>query len=156
MVIGIMMILLVLEATRRVVGYPMLLLAVLFLLYPFFGQYLPGLFYHRGFTLTKVIEMISMTTSGIYGMPVGTASTYVFMFSLFGEVLSACGAGDIFFDLARSVAGSYRGGMAKTAVVASAFFGTISGSPISNVATTGSFTIPMMKRLGIRTTSPER
>jgi len=145
---GILMILLVLEATRRVVGYPLTLLAVLFLAYPFCGAYLPGLFGHRGFSLNKVIETSFLTTSGVFGMPVGIASTYVFMFTLFGEVLAASGAGDIFHDLSRSLAGAWRGGMAKTAVVASAFFGSISGSPIANVATTGSFTIPMMKKRG--------
>jgi len=147
-ILGIIMVLLVLEAIRRVVGYPLLVLSILFFIYPFVGQYIPGLFGHRGFAFNKVLEMTFMTTNGILGMPVGISSTYVFMFSLFGEILNASGAGDIFFDLARSIAGSARGGLAKTAVVASALFGSISGSPISNVATTGSFTIPMMKKSG--------
>lgn len=146
--VGMLMVILVLEATRRVVGYPLTLLAVLFLGYPFFGAYIPGLFGHRGFSLTKVIETSFLTTSGVFGMPVGIASTYVFMFTLFGEILTASGAGDVLYDLSRSLAGSWRGGMAKTAVVASALFGSISGSPIANVATTGSFTIPMMKKIG--------
>ncbi|MGI5838789.1 MAG: TRAP transporter permease [bacterium] len=145
---GILMLCLVLEATRRVVGYPLTLLAALFLAYPFFGAYIPGLFGHRGFSFLRVLETTFLTTSGIFGMPVGVASTYVFMFTLFGEVLTASGAGDVFYDLSRSLAGAWRGGMAKTAVVASAFFGSISGSPIANVATTGSFTIPMMKKRG--------
>ncbi|RKL63812.1 hypothetical protein DXT63_04945 [Thermoanaerobacteraceae bacterium SP2] len=147
-ILGIIMVLLVLEAVRRVVGYPLLVLSILFLIYPFIGKFIPGLFGHRGFAFNKVLEMAFMTTNGVFGMPVGISSTYVFMFSLFGEVLNASGAGDIFFDLARSIAGFTRGGLAKTAVVASALFGSISGSPISNVATTGSFTIPMMKKSG--------
>ncbi|MEL7623696.1 MAG: TRAP transporter permease [Clostridiales bacterium] len=147
-IFGILAILLVLEATRRAIGYPLTLISVILLFYPFFGKYVPGMFGHRGFTFAKVIEQMFMTTSGIFGESVGIATSYVLMFVVFGEFLNSTGGGDFFFDLSRSIAGSTRGGHAKTAVVASALFGSISGSPISNVATTGAMTIPMMKRSG--------
>ena len=147
-VFGLLMILLVLEATRRSVGMPLVLVAVVMLAYPFVGKYIPGLFGHRGFTFRQVIEQMFLTTNGIYGEAISICSSYVFMFVIFGSFLNATGGGDFFFDLARSVAGSTRGGLAKTAVVASALFGSISGSPISNVATTGAMTIPMMKKSG--------
>jgi len=147
-IVTIIMVFLVLEATRRTVGYPLTLIAGLVLLYPFLGKYIPGMFGHRGFELDYVIQQMFMTTNGIFGEAVGIASTYVFMFVLFGAFLKETGGGDFFFELSMAVAGSTRGGLAKTAVLASALFGSISGSPISNVATTGAFTIPMMKRSG--------
>jgi len=147
-IFGIIMILLILEATRRVIGRILTLIAVIMLLYPFLSQYIPGMFHHRAVDFSFFIEHMFMTTNGIFGTPIGIVSSYVFMFVLFGAFLRATGAGDFFFDLARSIAGHTRGGLAKTAVIASALFGTISGSPVSNVTTTGAFTIPMMKRLG--------
>ncbi len=145
---GVIMVLLVLEATRRTVGWPLTIISGVMLTYPFVGMFIPGLFGHRGFKLYHVVEQIFMTTNGIFGEAIGIASTYVFMFVLFGVFLKSTGGGDFFFDLSISVAGHTRGGLAKTAVLASALFGSISGSPISNVATTGAFTIPMMKRSG--------
>lgn len=147
-ILGGLLILLVLEATRRSVGWPLAIIATLMLAYPFLGRYIPGLFGHRGFTLARVVEQMFLTTNGIFGEAIGIASSYVFMFVLFGAFLNSTGGGDFFFDLSRAIAGSARGGLAKTAVVASALFGSISGSPISNVATTGAMTIPMMKRSG--------
>lgn len=147
-VFGIVAILLVLEATRRTVGYPLTLIAIFMLAYPFIGKYIPGMFGHRGFTFERLIEQMFITTNGIFGEAVGIASSYVLMFVIFGEFLKSTGGGDFFFNLSRSIAGSARGGLAKTAVVASALFGSISGSPISNVATTGAMTIPMMKKSG--------
>ena len=147
-VAGIVMVLLVLEATRRAIGYPLLIVAGIMLLYPFLGKYIPGLFGHRGFAFKQIVEQLFMTTNGIYGEAIGISSSYVFMFVVFGAFLNATGGGDYFFDLSRSIAGSARGGYAKTAVVASCLFGSISGSPISNVATTGAMTIPMMKKSG--------
>lgn len=147
-VFGTIAILLVLEATRRTVGYPLAIVALIMMAYTFFGKYIPGMFGHRGFTFERLIEQMFLTTNGIFGGSVGIASSYVLMFVIFGEFLNSTGGGDFFFDISRAVAGSTRGGLAKTAVVASALFGSISGSPISNVATTGAFTIPMMKKSG--------
>lgn len=147
-VFGTIAILLVLEATRRTVGYPLAIVALIMMAYTFFGKYIPGMFGHRGFTFERLIEQMFLTTNGIFGGSVGIASSYVLMFVIFGEFLNCTGGGDFFFDLSRAIAGSTRGGLAKTAVVASAFFGSISGSPISNVATTGAMTIPMMKKSG--------
>ncbi len=147
-IVGWIAILLVLEACRRAVGYPLMIIAILMIAYAFFGEYLSGLFRHRGNDSPKVIYGLFMGTNGIFGESIGIASSYVLMFVVFGEFLNATGGGDFFFDLSRSIAGSSRGGLAKTAVVASALFGSISGSPISNVATTGAMTIPMMKRSG--------
>lgn len=149
-VFGIVAILLVLEATRRTVGYPLTFIAIFMLTYPVVGKYIPGIFGHRGFTFDRMIEQMFMTTNGIFGEAVGIASSYVLMFVIFGEFLNTTGGGDFFFDFSRSIAGSSRGGLAKTSVVASALFGSISGSPISNVATTGAMTIPMMKKSGYR------
>lgn len=147
-VFGTIAILLVLEATRRTVGYPLAIVALIMMAYTFFGKYIPGMFGHRGFAFDRLIEQMFLTTNGIFGGSVGIASSYVLMFVIFGEFLNSTGGGDFFFDISRAVAGSTRGGLAKTAVVASALFGSISGSPISNVATTGAFTIPMMKKSG--------
>jgi len=147
-VFGVVAILLVLEATRRTVGYPLTIIAIFMLTYPFIGKYIPGMFGHRGFAFERLIEQMFLTTNGIFGEAVGIASSYVLMFVIFGEFLNSTGGGDFFFNFSRSVAGSARGGLAKTAVLASALFGSISGSPISNVATTGAMTIPMMKKSG--------
>ena len=147
-VFGIIMILLVLEATRRVMGWPLVIVATVAIFYPFFGKYIPGMFGHRGFNFSWFIDQLFLSTNGIFSTPVNVVSSYVFMFVLFGEFLKDTGGGDFFFDFAMSMTGHRRGGLAKTAIFASALFGTISGSPISNVATTGAFTIPMMKRSG--------
>jgi TRAP transporter 4TM/12TM fusion protein len=148
LIAGTLLILLLAEATRRVVGNVLVILGAICFLYPFLGMYIPGLFRHRGFAFSRVIEMLTMTTSGIFGTPVNVAATYALMFVLFGAILDKSGTGEYFFDLAQAVAGGSRGGLAKTSIVASALFGSISGSPISNVVTTGSFTIPSMKKNG--------
>ena len=148
-IFGIIAILLVLEATRRVLGWPLLSVALTFILYLFFGKYVPGMFRitsHLEFLW--IIEHFFMTINGIYSLPIGVISSYVLMLVLFGEFLTAIGCGEFFVDLAQSIAGGRRGGCAQSAVVSSCFFGMISGSSISNVATTGAFTIPMMKRAG--------
>jgi TRAP transporter 4TM/12TM fusion protein len=147
-VAGTIAMLLVLEAARRAVGYPLICIALLFLFYPFMGKYIPGMFGHRGFTYQRLIEQMFMTTNGIFGEAIGIASSYVLMFVIFGEFLKTTGGGDFFLDVSRAVAGPTRGGYAKTAVVSSCLFGMISGSPISNVATIGAITIPVMKRSG--------
>ncbi|ATW26476.1 hypothetical protein DCMF_18515 [Candidatus Formimonas warabiya] len=145
---GVITILLTLEATRRIVGPLLMWVDVIALLYPFFGKYIPGLFGSPGFDVNQVAEMSFMTTGGIFGSSVGTAATYVFIFCIFGAVMTETGVGEFFFEIATKVAGNFRGGLGKVAVVSSALFGSISGSPISNVLTTGNFTIPAMKKAG--------
>lgn len=141
-------VLLTLEVSRRTVGPILLVIILLFVAYNFAGEYLPGYFGHRGITLETFLDRMVYTYDGILGTPVGVASTYVFMFILFGQTFNAAGGGQFFFRLAASIAGQMRGGPAKIGVIASALYGTLSGSPVSDVVTTGSITIPLMKRLG--------
>jgi len=145
---GSLFIILVFEAGRRVIGWPMGIVGILLFFYTFFGNHLTNRFAHAGFSFERVIELHFMTTLGMFGFVTGVSATFVFMFILFGAVLRYSGGADFFFGLGRIVGGAARGGAAKTAVVSSAFFSMISGSANANVATTGSFTIPMMKRLG--------
>ncbi|MBI4483123.1 MAG: TRAP transporter permease [Acidobacteria bacterium] len=146
--VGLILLLLVLEAARRTVGLPLSLLAVLFLSYPLLGPYLPGPLLHGGFSLEQVLDHLAFTTDGIFGLALGVSSTYIIVFVLFGAFLEKSGAGDTFFDLAKRCMGRQPGGPAQVAVLSSGLFGMISGSPVSNVVTTGAFTIPLMKRLG--------
>lgn len=141
-------VLLVLEVTRRTVGPVLLGIILVFIVYNFVGQHLPGYFGHRGSSLETFLDRMVYTYDGIFGTPVGVACTYVFMFVLFGQVFNAAGGGNFFFRLAAAIAGRMRGGPAKISVIASALYGTLSGSPVSDVVTTGSITIPLMKRLG--------
>ena len=150
--LGIALVFLVLESTRRTIGPTLFIIGIIFLLYSRFGHYTPWLFTHKGYEWKLVIDQMFLSLDGILGMPIDASSTYVFMFVVFGSVFQATGAGDFLFDLANSVVGSAKGGPAKVAVVSSALFGTISGSPVANVVTTGSVTIPMMKRLGYEPT----
>jgi TRAP transporter 4TM/12TM fusion protein len=146
------LILLILEVTRRTVGPVLLGIILVFIAYNFVGKYLPGYWGHRGCSLEIFLDRMAFTYDGIFSTPVGVACTYVFMFVLFGQVFNAAGGGKFFFSLAASIAGRMRGGPAKISVIASALYGTVSGSPVSDVVTTGSITIPLMKRLGY---SPE-
>jgi TRAP transporter 4TM/12TM fusion protein len=148
--LGVLTILLVMEATRRAIGLFMSMIAVAFLLYAYFGPYMPDLFAHKGYSVERIATTLYLTTEGIWGLPVGVAATFVFVFVLFGSFLERSGGGDFFIDLAYGLTGRMTGGPAKTAVVASGFMGSISGSAVANVVTTGSFTIPMMKRVGYR------
>ncbi|WP_284140226.1 MULTISPECIES: TRAP transporter permease [unclassified Virgibacillus] len=148
MIIGIGAILLVLEATRRAVGLPIVIIASLFLIYSLFGPYMPGMLAHRGLTLEQLVHSMYFTTEGILGTPLQVSSTYIFLFLLFGAFLVKTGVGDYFNDLAISLAGRRTGGPAKVAIFSSALNGTISGSSVANTVTTGSYTIPLMKRLG--------
>ncbi len=141
-------IILVLEVTRRTVGPALLGIIMLFIAYTFVGDLMPGEFGHRGMTFIGFLDRMVYTFDGILGTPIGVTCTYVYMFILFGQVFNEAGGGTFFFRLASAIAGRTVGGPAKMAVVASAFYGTMSGSPTSNVVTTGSFTIPLMKRLG--------
>ena len=157
--VGVMIVLLVLEAARRAVGLGMTVIAAAFLIYAFAGRrgelpwladWLPGILNHRGYSLDRLASQMTLGAEGIYGLPLGVAATFIFVFVLFGAVLEVTGAGKFFIDLAYATTGRQRGGPAKAAVVASAGMGSISGSAIANVVTTGAFTIPLMKRLGYR------
>lgn len=147
---GCAAILLVLEATRRIVGLPITLVAIVFLLYAKFGNLLPGIMGHPGFSLQRIVGHMYLTTEGLFGMPLGVAASFVFLFILFGAFLHSTGLGKFFIDLALGAAGRFVGGPAKVAVLASGFFGTISGSSVANTVSTGTFTIPLMKSVGYR------
>ncbi|MHB8763827.1 MAG: TRAP transporter permease [Deferrisomatales bacterium] len=142
------LVLLVLEVTRRTVGPVLVAIILAFVAYTFTGQYLPGSFGHRGMSLVGFLDRMSYTFDGIFAAPVGVTCTYVYMFVLFGQVFNRAGGGDFFFRLASAVAGRMQGGPAKIAVLASGLYGSVSGSPTSDVVTTGSMTIPLMTRLG--------
>src|SRR5699024_2726613 len=148
MIIGGIAILLVLEATRRAVVFPITIISLVFLAYALFGPYMPGMLAHRGLTLSQLIDSMFFTTEGILGTPLQVSSTYIFLFLLFGAFLIQTGVGNYFNDLAISLAGRRTGGPAKVAIFSSALNGTISGSSVANTVTTGSYTIPMMKKLG--------
>ncbi len=147
---GISLMILVVEASRRVVGLPLTLFSVFFLFYAYFGPYFPEPFSHQGYNLRRIMIRMTMTDEGIPGIAVMVSSSYVFMFVLFSSFLKASGASKFFNDLAAAIAGDKRGGPAKMAIIASALTGTISGSSQANVVTTGSFTIPLMKETGYK------
>ncbi len=147
-VVGGLGILLVIEATRRVVGLPMVTVVLAFIAYAFLGPYMPGVLAHRGLTPEQLIGHLYFTTEGIFGIPLGVSSTFIFLFILFGAYLESTGLGKFFIDLANAVAGWASGGPAKFAVLSSGLMGTVSGSSVANVVGTGSLTIPMMKKLG--------
>ncbi|MFZ7101555.1 MAG: TRAP transporter permease [Peptococcaceae bacterium] len=148
-IFGIIAILVVLETTRRTVGLALPIIAVVFLLYAFYGEYIPGVLGHTGYSVKRIITSI-YTYDGIFGMATAVMATFVAMFIIFAEFLDLTGAGDAFLELSLSLAGGLRGGPAKIATLASAFFGSISGSAVANVASTGSFTIPLMKKIGYK------
>lgn len=150
LVIGGLGILLVLEASRRAVGLPIVIVAGAFLVYAYFGPQMPGALAHRGLSLNQLVNSMFFTTEGILGTPLAVSSTYIFLFLLFGAFLVQTGVGMYFNDLALAIAGKRVGGPAKVAIFSSALNGTISGSSVANTVTTGSYTIPMMKRLGYR------
>ncbi|MBD5417554.1 MAG: TRAP transporter permease [Desulfovibrio sp.] len=149
-IFGCASILLVLEATRRIVGLPITIVAIVFLLYAKFGNLIPGMLGHPGFSLKRIVGHMYLTTEGLFGMPLGVAASFVFLFILFGAFLHSTGLGKFFIDLALGAAGRFVGGPAKVAVLASGFFGTISGSSVANTVSTGTFTIPLMKSVGYR------
>ncbi len=150
MLVGGVGVLFVMEAARRVVGWPIVTVAILFLGYAFAGPYLPGAFAHQGVTINGLVGHLFYTTEGIFGIPLGVSSTFIFLFILFGAYLEKTGLGKFFIDLANAIAGWASGGPAKVAVLSSGLMGTVSGSSVGNVAGTGSLTIPMMKKLGYR------
>ncbi|NLB88751.1 MAG: TRAP transporter permease [Syntrophomonadaceae bacterium] len=149
-IVGAFGVLMVLEAARRVVGWPIVTIAVLFVAYALAGPYIPGAFAHRGVTIEQLATHLYFTTEGIFGIPLGVSATFIFLFILFAAYLEKTGLGKFFIDLANAVAGWARGGPAKVAVLSSALMGTVSGSSVANVAGTGSLTIPMMKKLGYK------
>lgn len=149
-VVGALGIIFVIEAARRVVGWPIITVAMLFITYAFAGPYLPGAFAHQGVSVESLVGHLFYTTEGIFGIPLGVSSTFIFLFILFGAYLEKTGLGKFFIDLANSIAGWASGGPAKVAVLSSGLMGTVSGSSVGNVAGTGSLTIPMMKKLGYR------
>ena len=139
---------LVVLATKKCVGTAMAVLPVVFALYALLGQYIPGIFGHGGFSVKRFLMRMYMVDEGIYGMATQVASSYVFLFILFGALLSASGVSSLFTDCVMKIAGSRPGGPAKVSIISSALMGTISGSSAANVATTGAFTIPLMKKNG--------
>lgn len=154
-IIGTILTLVVLEATRRVCGMALPVIAIIFMLYSLMGTKqglipidIPGIFLHRGYTWQKLMSHFFSNTEGIYGSSVNVASTYIFLFIAFGEVMNKCGMGQFFNDFANAIAGGTKGGPAKVAVVASGLLGMINGAAVAVVVTTGSFTIPLMKKSG--------
>ncbi|MFQ3622346.1 MAG: TRAP transporter permease [Acetobacteraceae bacterium] len=147
---GIVLIVVVLEATRRSMGIVLPVIVIVFILYGLFGNHVPGVLAHPGATVENFVSQLYMTQEGIFGIPLKVVATFVFHFVLFGTIATKMGLGQFFIDLATVVAGRYPGGPAKVSVVSSAFFGSISGSSIANTVTTGSLTIPAMKRIGYR------
>lgn len=147
---GAVAILLVLEACRRVAGKGLLILAVVFLLYAWLGRYVPGVLSHRGYSIQRIIYQMYLTTEGIYGLPIGIAATYLVLFIVFSSFLEKSGLGTLFNDVSLALGGRLVGGPAKVAVIGSALVGMISGSAATNVATSGAFTIPLMKKIGYK------
>ena len=139
---------LVLECSRRVTGNALTILSLFFIAYGLFGREFPGMFMHRGYDWASLSNHFFANTEGIYGTSVSVAASYIFLFILFGAVMSKCGMGQFFNDIALALAGHTKGGPAKVSVIASGFLGSINGSAVANVVTTGAFTIPLMKKTG--------
>ena len=145
---AILLIIAIFEACRRKMGNPLVIITLVFVAYAFLGKYIPGFLNQPGMTLKKFTSLVYLTTDGIFGSPLYASASYVVLFVLLGAIMSVSGIGDYMTNLATSLFGHIRGGPAKVAVVASGFFGSISGSPTANVIGTGTFTIPMMKKNG--------
>ncbi len=148
MVVAVAGVVLLLEATRRVVGPPMAIIATLMLAFAFAGPYMPDAVAHKGISLSKAVSHYWISTEGVFGVALGVSSSYIFLFVLFGGLLEKAGAGSYFIKVAYALLGHMRGGPAKAAVVSSGLMGMISGSSVANVVTCGTFTIPLMKRVG--------
>ena len=145
---GTILILLVLEAARRTTGPAVPLIAIIFIFYALFGPYLPDFICHKGYSIKRLSTYLSLSTDGVFGVPIGVSANFILLFILYGALLRKTGAGQFFTDVAFALTGWSRGGPAKAAVASSTFFGMISGSSVANTVTTGSFTIPLMKRTG--------
>ena len=148
LIVGTVMVLLVFEAARRILGLALPLVCAAFLLFGLFGQYLPAAIAHRGYSFAQIVDQLGFGTEGIYGIPTLVSATYIFLFILFGSFLEHAGMINLFNSIALGFVGHTKGGPAKVAVISSALMGTISGSGVANVLTTGQFTIPLMKRFG--------
>jgi len=147
-ILGIVLVLLMLEASRRVIGPALPIIATAFCLYSFLGPYMPDLIAFKGISLNRFVGQMTMSTEGIYGIPLDVSATIVFLFVLFGAMLDKAGAGHYFIQLALSLLGGFKGGPAKAAIMGSGLTGLVSGSSIANIVTTGTFTIPLMKKVG--------
>jgi TRAP transporter 4TM/12TM fusion protein len=147
--LGIIAVLVVLEATRRLAGWVLPIIALLFMIYPFIPQ-LPGVLKHGGYEIGILMDIQYISTEGIFGTPLGASASFIALFIIFGAFLQKSGLGILLMDLSQGLAGKYRGGPAKVSVIGSALMGTISGSAVSNVVTTGTMTIPLMKRIGYK------
>ncbi|NMB35000.1 MAG: TRAP transporter permease [Firmicutes bacterium] len=147
-IFGVIMILLILEASRRATGWVLVIIAGTLLIYNFIGPWVPGILGHKGYSLSRVVSQMYLTTEGIFGTPLGVSANYIFLFVFLTSMLDKIGMGDFLLDLAMAIMGRYVGGPAKTAVMASGLMGTLSGSAVANVVGTGTFTIPLMKRNG--------
>jgi TRAP transporter 4TM/12TM fusion protein len=147
--LGVVAIVIILELTRRTVGIFLSIIVLVFILYALFGSYIPGFLAHRGYSLERIVVQVFAGTEGIYGIPVGVSATLVIIFVIFGSFIEKGGASDVFLNIATALAGGHRGGPAKASIFSSGFMGMLSGSSAANVATTGSVTIPMMKKSGM-------
>ncbi|MCB2191040.1 MAG: TRAP transporter permease [Deltaproteobacteria bacterium] len=152
LILGGIMLVLLIEAGRRTIGWPLPIIAIIALIYNYFGPYMPGLLAHRGKSISSIISYMYTTTEGVLGLPMGISATVVFAFVLLGTFLVKSGTGDLITDSAQAIAGTSPGGPAKIAVISSGFFGMVSGSVVANVVSTGSFTIPLMKKTGFSPT----
>ncbi len=148
LIIGLILLFMLLEAARRVIGPALSIIAIFFCLYAFFGPYMPDVIAFKGVSLGRFMGQITMSTEGIYGIPLDVSATIVFLFVLFGAMLEKAGAGHYFIQLALSLLGGFKGGPAKAAIMGSGLTGLVSGSSIANIVTTGTFTIPLMKKVG--------
>ncbi|MFZ7101614.1 MAG: TRAP transporter permease [Peptococcaceae bacterium] len=148
MLTGIILVVVIFITCRRAIGWVMPIIGLISILYCFWGKYLPGILKHGGYSAKFVVELSSWSEIGIFSTPLGVAATYLYLFLLFGALIDRMGTGQTIIDLATALAGHQKGGPAKIAVLSSAMMGSISGSPVANVLTTGAFTIPMMKKLG--------
>ncbi len=148
LILGIIGILILLEATRRVIGIPLVVIAICFLLFSYFGQYAPDIISHGGLSLKRLVGFQWFDQEAIFGIPIGVSVDFIFLFVLFGALLETAGGGKYFLDLAFAMVGKMRGGPAKAAILGSGMTGLISGSSIANTVTTGTFTIPIMKKTG--------
>jgi len=147
-IIGLTLVVLLLEASRRVIGPALSVIATLFCVYAFFGPYMPDVIAFKGVSLNRFMGQMTMSTEGIYGIPLDVSATIVYLYVLFGAMLDKAGAGKYFIQLALSLLGRFKGGPAKAAVLGSMFTGLVNGSSIANIVTTGTFTIPLMKKVG--------
>ena len=152
LILGSLGILLLLEATRRAIGIPLVIIALIFIIFSVFGQKMPELISHQGLSLTRLIGYHWFGGEAIFGIPIGVSVSFIFLFVLFGATLDAAGGGKYFLNLAFALVGKMRGGPAKAAILASGLTGLISGSSVANTVTTGTFTIPIMKKTGLTPT----